>query len=332
MSDATDNRFYREPAAPMVAGHLRERVIDKASDVLADAAVATQDEGSERLADAMLAVVQPELERLTKLADANGGQARFWANHFAEIEKANRDALGAHHKPGYRVDELITALVGELDREKKCYSTAYDGREHAWGELERISKLMGVEDDDFAVEAVAGEVERYVDQVKLVTERLTRERDEAQQSLEAAHRELADYQQQYADLWRDATAERIQFDRVLTHLVPAARQVNGTISGLVLREQAGDLVKKLITDLESRPAIPADAVVLPDNWETQIRQALHARAYDISEAGPLPGTSSHDRDADRCADEIAGDVVVMINDWMSAPVSGSDTTEDGGPR
>jgi hypothetical protein len=79
----------------------------------------------------------------------------------------------------------------------------------------------------------------------------------------------------------------------------------------------------------SRPAISADAVVLPDDWETQIRQALAARAYDISEAGPLPGTSSHDRDADRCADEIAGDIVVLINDWMSAPVSGSDTTGAG---
>jgi hypothetical protein len=55
-----------------------------------------------------------EVERLSKLAEANGQQARFWADHFAEVEKANRDALGAHHKSGHSVAELIAALVDEL--------------------------------------------------------------------------------------------------------------------------------------------------------------------------------------------------------------------------
>lgn len=51
--------------------------------------------------------------------DANGRNARFWAGHFAEVEKANRDALGAHHKAGHTVAELITALVGERDEARE---------------------------------------------------------------------------------------------------------------------------------------------------------------------------------------------------------------------
>lgn len=80
-----------------------------------------------------------------------------------------------------------------------------------------------------------------------------------------------------------------------------------------------------------RLAIPAETVRLPDDWETQIRQALHAHAKDISEAGPLPGTDSHDRDAERCADNIAGDVVVLINNWMVAVTTGA-AAVPGAPR
>jgi hypothetical protein len=133
---------------------------------------------------------QAEVQRLTKLAEANGGQARFWADHFAEVEKVDRDALGAHRKPGHSVAELITAVAQELGREKRCYQTAFEGREHAWDQLKRISDVMGVDEDDFAVEAVAGEVERYVDQVKFVTERLTRERDEAREHLDKVRQAL----------------------------------------------------------------------------------------------------------------------------------------------
>jgi predicted secreted protein len=168
-----------------------------------------------------------EIGRLTKLAEANGGQARFWADHFAEIDKANRDALGAHHKPGHSVAELITALVGELDREKACYNAASEGRQHAWEQLERVSKLMGVAEDDFAVEAVTGEVERYIDQVKLVTDRVTRERDEAQQHLDKVRQAL-----RTPDGW--ATK----------------------MHALRVRQQRD----KAQAELASRPAIPADAV------------------------------------------------------------------------
>jgi hypothetical protein len=191
-----------------VDSDLRERLVDAVLDVLAEESIATQQEGSQRLADVMLAMVQPALERLTKLAEANGNQARFWADHFHEVEKANRDALGAHHKPGYTVAELITALVGDLDREKRCYQTAFEGREHAWEQLECISELMGVVKDDFAVEAVAGEVERYVDQVKFVTERLTCELDEArsQVGLGPALDALANFPEFTAQLEDDAVA------------------------------------------------------------------------------------------------------------------------------
>jgi len=50
--------------------------------------------------------------------EANARNARFWADHFAEIEAANRAALGPHHQPGHTVAELITALVGQLDQIK----------------------------------------------------------------------------------------------------------------------------------------------------------------------------------------------------------------------
>lgn len=56
-------------------------------------------------------VVRAVLERESKLAAANGQNARFWADHFDEVQQANRQALGEHHKPGHTVAELITKLV-----------------------------------------------------------------------------------------------------------------------------------------------------------------------------------------------------------------------------
>lgn len=155
--------------------------------------------------------------------------------------------------------------------------------------------------------------------------RLTRERDEA--LADAAGNEAS------LDTVTRRLAEALNLDEVpLDEMLFMVGNIVDERHGSVIRSAVAALESAPEQALASRPAIPADAVVLPDNWETQIRQALHARAHDISEAGPLPGTSSHDRDAERCADEIAGDVVVLINDWMSAPVSGSDTTADGAGR
>lgn len=78
----------------------------------------------------------------------------------------------------------VARLTKELGREKRCYQTASEGRRVAWDQLRRIAELMGAAEDDIDVTAVAGDVERYVDQVKSVTERLTRERDEAHEHLD----------------------------------------------------------------------------------------------------------------------------------------------------
>lgn len=237
--------------------------------------------------------------------DANGRNARFWADQFAEIEKANRDALGAHHKPGHSVAELITAVVGELDREKKCYATAYDGREHAWGELERISKLMGVEDDDFAVEAVAGEVERYVDQVKLVTERLTRERDEA--------RRMRDLLAEEADELREA-GHRVAG---MFNSDPENHQIPGVLHNIV-----GQLI-----------AWRTDSTQVPDGWRSLVRKgwSVGARLAIPADAADLAWSACMDDDkfTGLASDQILEVIRRTLKAIAPVPVSGSDTTADG---
>jgi hypothetical protein len=216
-------------------------------------------------ADAVLAVVVPALERLAaELAEVRASR-EAWA---IKADRLDVIALAARYyvQPdtcdGSDCDHEDEVCV-HMDELHATADDAGAARLVPWLEAERERLLtICAKGNDFVLavaEALGMPASTSNDDLIAGLARLTRERDEAQQSLEAAHRELADYQQQYADLWRDANAERIQFDRVLTHLVPAARQVNGTISGVVLREQAGDLVKKLITDLEARPAIPADA-------------------------------------------------------------------------
>ncbi len=74
--------------------------------------------------------IMPVIELVSK-------QARFWADHFHEVEKANRDALGAHHKPGYTVAELITALVGNVARLTRQ-------RDEAQGALMAINDTLGL--------------------------------------------------------------------------------------------------------------------------------------------------------------------------------------------
>jgi hypothetical protein len=63
--------------------------------------------------------------RLKKLGEANGLNARFWADHFDEVQKANRQALGEHHKPGHTVAELITALVGQVDQYRELLGSIW---------------------------------------------------------------------------------------------------------------------------------------------------------------------------------------------------------------
>jgi hypothetical protein len=119
---------------------------------------------------AAIAAAQAALQRVTKWANGNGAQARFWADHFQEVQAANRRALGARHQRGYPVAELIAAVVAEL----------------------------------------------------------------------------SDYERQYAEQGAELRTERAQFERVLTALLPAPGQVNGLVSGIEFREQAGDLVRRLV--------------------------------------------------------------------------------------
>jgi hypothetical protein len=106
---------------------------------------------------------QAEIERLTKLAEANGGQARFWADHFAEIDKANLDALGAHHKPGHSVAELIAALVGELAEAREFGNDAMDKAQEiakwveGYGKLSADNKRLTRERDEARAEAAGNE-------------------------------------------------------------------------------------------------------------------------------------------------------------------------------
>lgn len=59
-------------------------------------------------------------------------------------------------------------------------------------------------------------------------------------------------------------------------------------------------------------------VVLPEDWESQIRWALNAHVAAICDAGSLcKDKISHDGDAERCADDIAGDITILISDWMT---------------
>jgi hypothetical protein len=110
------------PAAAMVEdGDLRERLAEQ---LRIEWDYQEVNSACYRAVDEALRLLGPELQRVAKLAEANGNQARFWSDHFDEVEKANRDALGAHHKPGYSVAELITALVAEVGQLTNALSVA----------------------------------------------------------------------------------------------------------------------------------------------------------------------------------------------------------------
>jgi hypothetical protein len=57
-----------------------------------------------------------QVVRLQKLAEANGRNARYWGDEYEALDRASRQALGEHHKPGHTLPELITTLVGRVDR------------------------------------------------------------------------------------------------------------------------------------------------------------------------------------------------------------------------
>jgi hypothetical protein len=97
----------------------------------------------------------------------------------------------------------------------------------------------------------------------------------------------------------------------------------GIATGGRLVPDTVDAIREALAS-RSTPPVPADTVVLPEDWESQIRRALAERAVDIQESGPVPGTSAYDRDGERVADDIAGDLVVLVHSWLSTPATDPD--------
>lgn len=58
-----------------------------------------------------------------------------------------------------RLRAEVERLRGELAKSERAYETAFEGREHAWLQLERITKAFGEDPEDFEISSVASFVE-----------------------------------------------------------------------------------------------------------------------------------------------------------------------------
>jgi hypothetical protein len=64
------------------------------------------------------------------------------------------DVRTAHH--------TLRLAASERDQAKRMYETAFEGREHAWNQLERITSACGENPEDFEISAVASLVEHTI--------------------------------------------------------------------------------------------------------------------------------------------------------------------------
>lgn len=63
---------------------------------------------------AAIAAAEAVFRRDTYQNSVVSAQARFWADHFVEVDRANHRALGAYDRTGYTVAELIADVVNQL--------------------------------------------------------------------------------------------------------------------------------------------------------------------------------------------------------------------------
>lgn len=74
-------------------------------------------------------------------------------------------------------DAVMTVLGPELTAANKRYETAFEGRQNAWDQLEKIAELFGHEPADIEITAVASLVEFEMTGYSASIKRLRAERD-----------------------------------------------------------------------------------------------------------------------------------------------------------